>query len=75
MKEASKTLIGLGVNGVPESGNALADAIRKLGATLDTSLDEAMLWSQQGLPIPDEVLDARATLGTSTTATDPVVVT
>ena len=31
IKQASKTLIGLGVNGVPESGNALAGAIRKLG--------------------------------------------
>ena len=71
IKEASKTLIGLGVNGVPESGNALADTIRKLGAALDARLDEAMLRSQQGLPIPDEVLDAKATLGTSTTATDP----
>ena len=71
IKEASKTLIGLGVNGVPESGNALADAIRKLGATLDSRLDEAMLRSQQGLPIPDEVLDAKVTLGGQTTATDP----
>ena len=71
IKEASKTLIGLGVNGVPESGNALASAIRKLGAALEARLDEAMLRSQQGLPIPDEVLDARATLGGQTTATDP----
>ena len=71
IKEASKTLISLGVNGVPESGNALAGAIRKLGSTLETRLDEAMLRSQQGLPIPDEVLDAKATLGAPTTAIDP----
>ena len=71
IKQASKILIGLGVYGVAESGNALADAIRKLGADLKTRLDEAMLRSQHGLPVPDAVPEARAALGEPMTATDP----
>ena len=71
IKQASKALIGLGVNGVPESGNAIAGAIRKLGATMKTGLDEAMLRFQQDLPIPDAVLDAETALIAPTTASDP----
>ena len=71
IKQASKTLIGLGVIGVPESGNALAGAIRKLGANLRAGLDEATLRLQQGLPVPDAVLDAKAALNQPTTASDP----
>ena len=73
IKQASKALIGLGESGVPESGNALAGAIRKLGATLATRLDEAELRSQQGLPIPDSVLDAGTALDEPRTALDPTV--
>ena len=71
IKQASKALIGLGVNGVPESGNAIAGSIRKLGATLKTELGEAKLRTQQGLPIPDAVLDAETALDEPTTALDP----
>ena len=71
IKEASKTLISLGVNGVPESGNAIAGAVRKLGATLKTGLSEALLRSQQGLPIPDAVRDAEPALVEPMTASDP----
>ena len=71
IKQASKALIGLGVNGVPESGNAIAGAVRELGATLKTGLDEARLRSQQNLPIPDAVMDAETALVEPTTASDP----
>lgn len=73
IKQASKELIGLGENGVPESGNALAGAIRKLGATLATKLDAAVLRSEQGLPIPNSVLDAETALDEPRTALDPTV--
>lgn len=71
IKQASKALIGLGVNRVPESGNAIASSIRKLGATLKTELGEAKLRAQQGLPIPDAVLDSDTALNEPTTALDP----
>ena len=73
IKQASKILIELGESGVPESGNALAGTIRKLGATLATKLDEAVLRSQQGLPIPDSVLDAETALDEPRTELDPTV--
>lgn len=71
IKQASKALISVGVHGVPESGNAIAGAIRRLGATLKADLYEAMLRAEQGLPIPDAVMDAEATLVEPTTALDP----
>ena len=71
IKHASKALIGFDVDGVPESGNAIAGAIRKLGATLKSELGEAKLRAQQGLPIPDAVLDAETALNEPTTALDP----
>ena len=73
LKQASKALIGLGVNGVPESGNAIADAIRERGAILKAQLDEAKVRSQQGLPIPSTVLDAETALVEPRTASDPTV--
>ena len=73
IKQASRALIGLGEDGVPESGSALAGAIRNLGATLATKLDEAVLRSQQGLPIPDSVLDAATALDEPRTVLDPTV--
>ena len=39
IKQASKALIELGVNGVAESGNAIAGAVRELGAVLKTGLE------------------------------------
>ena len=71
LKQASKALIGLGVNAVPESGNAIADAIRELGAALRARLGEAKLHSQQALPIPDAVIDAETSLEEPTTPLDP----
>lgn len=73
IKQASKALIELGVNGVAESGNAIAGAVRELGAALKTGLDEAKLRAQQGLPIPDAVLGAESTLTEPITALDPTV--
>ena len=73
IKQASRVLIGLGVNGIPESGNAIAGAVRELGAVLKTGIDEARLRVQQGLPIPDAVLGAEGALGEPTTAADPTV--
>ncbi len=71
IKEAGRALIALGVNGTPESGNALAGAVRGLGAALGKELDEAKLRAQQGLPIPDGVLGAGSALSEAATATDP----
>jgi len=74
IKQASRVLIAMGVKGVPESGNAIASAIRELGASLKGPLDEAKLRQQQGLPIPDSVLGASKALDSATTAKDPTVV-
>lgn len=71
LKQASKALIGLGVNSVPESGNAIAEAIRELGAVLTARLGEAKLRSQQGLPILHSVADAETSLQEPTTLSDP----
>jgi hypothetical protein len=73
IKQASKALIALGVTGVPESGNAIATAIRELGASLKGPLDEAKLRQQQGLPIPDSVLGASPALDGPMTAKDPTL--
>jgi hypothetical protein len=73
IKQASRTLIGLGVSGVPESGNAIAGAVRELGTALKSGLGEAKLRAQQGLPIPDAVLGAEGALAQPTTASDPTV--
>jgi len=73
IKQASKALTALGVKSVPESGNAIATAIRELGASLNGPLDEARLRQQQGLPIPDNVLGASQALASPMTAKDPTV--
>ena len=71
IKQASKALIALGVNGIPESGNAIAGAIRETGGKLKGVLEEAKLRQQQGLPIPDAVLSAEPALQEPMTAKDP----
>ena len=71
IKRANKALIALGVNGIPESGNAIAAAVRDLGLALKTRLGDAKARSQQGLPIPDAVLAAEDALTEPTTAKDP----
>ncbi len=71
IKQANKALIGLGVKGVPESGNAIAAAFRELGTRLRGPLDEAKVREQQGLPIPDSVLAGGTALEGAMTAKDP----
>jgi hypothetical protein len=70
LKDASKALIELGVSGVTESGNAIAQAVRELGARLKSELDEAVLRAQ-GIPLPDDMLSAAAALTEPATAKDP----
>lgn len=74
IKRASKALITMGVSGTPESGNAIAAAVRTLGLTLKSRIDDARVRSQQGLPISDAILTAEGALSEATTAKDPTVV-
>jgi hypothetical protein len=73
IKRASKALIAMGVNGTPESGNAIAVAVRELGFALKTRLEDAKSRHQQGLPISDEILNAESALTEPTTAKDPTI--
>jgi hypothetical protein len=74
LKRASKALIAMGMQGTPESANAIAAAIRTLGLELETRLQDARSRAEQGLPIPDAVLNAQAALAEPTTAKDPSTV-
>jgi hypothetical protein len=74
IKQASRALISMGVNGTPESGNAIASAVRELGLVLERRLADAKSRHQQGLPLPDEVLNAENALSEPTTAKDPTTV-
>jgi hypothetical protein len=74
IKRASKALIAMSVSGTPESGNAIAAAVRSLGLTLKSRIDDARIRSQQGLPIPDAISDVESALLDPTTAKDPTVV-
>jgi len=71
IKAAGKALISMGVSGIPESGNAIAGAVRELGAALQAGLTEARARADQGLPIDTAVLDAEAALKKPATAKDP----
>ena len=73
LKAASKALIGMGVTGTPESGNAIAGAVRELGKKLQRGLADARLRAEQGLPIDETVLDAGDALTTPLTAKDPTL--
>jgi hypothetical protein len=73
IKQASRALIALGKKNVPESGTALAAAVRELGLWLKSGLDEARLRQQQGLPIPDAVLGAESALTEAVTVKDPTL--
>ena len=68
---ASQALIAMGVTGTPESGNAIAEALRKLGGKLQAGIDDARLRSQQGLPTHDALLSSEAALREPTTAKNP----
>ena len=74
IKRASKALIGMGVTGTPESGNAIAAAVRTLGLTLKSRIADAHIRAQQGFPIPDAILSAENALIEPTTAKDPTAV-
>ena len=74
IKKASKALIAMGVSGTPESGNAIAAAVRSLGLTLKSRIDDARIRAQQGLPVPDAILSAESALTEPTTAKDPTAV-
>lgn len=71
IKRASKALIAMGVSGTPESGNAIAAAVRNLGTVLKTRLTEARTRQEQGLPIPEVLLNADGVLAEPMTAKDP----
>ena len=71
IKQASKALIAMGVTNTPESGNAIAAAIRDLGLTLKVQLEDAKARDQQGLPISNAILDGEPALTEPTTAKDP----
>ena len=71
IRQASQALIALGVTGTPESGNAIAEALRKLGAKLQSGIEDARLRSQQGLPAHDVLLSSEVALREPTTAKDP----
>jgi hypothetical protein len=71
LKQASRELMAMGVTDTPESGNALAAAVRKLGETLKAGLQEAENQAKMGLPIADTVLQAGTVLDEPITAKDP----
>ena len=73
IRQASQALIALGVTGTPESGNAIAAALRKLGAKLHSGIEDARQRSQQGLPAHEALLSSEAALREPTTAKDPTV--
>lgn len=74
LKEASKALIAMGATGTPESGNAIAGAVRELGQVLKAGLRDALARKEQGLPIPDVIAGAETSLKEPTTAKDPTTV-
>ncbi len=71
IKTASKALIGMGVTGTPESGNAIAGAVRELGESLRSNLTDAKARVEQGPPIDTGVLGAEASLTKPLAAKDP----
>ena len=74
IKRANKELIAMGVTGTPESGNAIAAAVRKLGESLKAGIQESRAHADRGLPIRDAVLGGAAALAEPTTAKDPTKV-
>jgi hypothetical protein len=64
----------MGVTGIPESGNAIAAAVRKLGETLKIGILEAKANADRGLPIKDAVLGGIGVLTEPITAKDPTKV-
>lgn len=73
IKDASKALTALGVKNVPESGNAIAAAVRSLGTSLKSGWENARLRAQQGLPLPETLTGSDETLGGSILSNDPTL--
>lgn len=71
IKQAAKALITMGVAGTPESGNAIAAAVRDLGVVLKSGTDDARLRAQQGPPVHDALISGEAALLEPMTAKDP----
>ena len=71
IKQAAKALIAMDVTGTPESGNAIAAAVRDLGAKIKSGVDTAKLRAQPGLPIHDALSPGEAALLEPMTAKDP----
>jgi hypothetical protein len=71
LKQANKALIAMDVSGTPESGNAIAAAVRELGFTFRARIADARSRDQQGLPVPVSILGAESALAEPTTAKDP----
>jgi len=71
IKSANKALITLGITGTPESGNAIADAVRKLGAALQADIAAAATRAEQGLPLPESLVGGAAVLDKAVKAKDP----
>ena len=74
IKQAAKVLIAMGVTGTPESGNAIAAAVRDVGAVLKSGIAAAKLRSQQALPVHDALISGEAALLEPMTAKDPTAV-
>ena len=71
IKNAAKALIAMGVTGTPESGNAIAAAVRDLGESLKSGIGTAELRSQQNLPVHDALTSGAPALVEPMTAKDP----
>jgi hypothetical protein len=74
IKSASKALIAMGVTGTPESGNAIALEVKRLGLALKARMEDARTRAQQGLPVPEAILKAGPALTEPTTSKDPTTV-
>lgn len=71
LKHASKCLIAMDITGTPESGNAIAAAVQRLGAALKAGITEAKRQAEAGVPVVDSVLKGETVLDGPTTAKDP----
>ena len=71
IRQASQALLALGVTDTPESGNAIAEALRQLGVKLRSGVEDARRLSQQGLPTHDVLLSSDAAFHEPTTARNP----
>ena len=71
IKQAAKALIAMGVAGTAESGNAIALAVRALGAGLESGIKTAKLQLPPSLPVHDALISGAPALTEPMTAKDP----